>query len=105
MTASPPRARPTVTDAPDVKPDRTSVAATGMPTALPIIGVEKRELGTGVPWLLLPNGGNLYAFNSDGTGQTKLVEDYVISLAVAQGNRCAGGARGAEGLCNRSSSS
>jgi len=68
---------------PDVKPDRTSVTVTGTPTALPTIGVEQRELGTEAPWLLLLNGGVLYAFNSDGTGQTKLVEDNVKSLAVA----------------------
>jgi len=85
MTASPARARPTITDAPDVKPDRTRVAVTPTPTALTTIGVEQRELGTEGPWLLLLNGGALYAFNRDGTGQTKLVEGYVVSLVVAPG--------------------
>lgn len=79
MAASPARARPTGTDAPDGKPGRTSVAVTGTPTALPAPGVEQRELGNGVPWLLLLNGRSLCAFHSDGAGQTKLVEDYVIS--------------------------
>jgi hypothetical protein len=55
------------------------------PAALPTIGVEQRSLGDDGPWLLLVSKGPVYAFNADGTGQTQLLGDDIISMSVAPG--------------------
>jgi hypothetical protein len=41
------------------------------------------SLATEGPWLLVYSGGSLYAFNSDGTGQTKLLDEYVLRFSTA----------------------
>jgi hypothetical protein len=83
LTPSPVRSRPTSTDQPDDRPEPERQAPTRTPTSLPTVAVEERSLGEEGPWLLLLTEGLLYAFNADGTGQTKLFDDHIVTMSLA----------------------